>query len=114
MLKRGFTLIEVLVALLVFMIGVGSIFYVFSKFAEFMGNRFVISCVTQAAYYALDTCSSGINPPTSITCGNITVSISTSGCNVPENSCGDISVTASYNDISYTLTGKTCNLGENP
>lgn len=114
MLKKGFTLIEVLVALLVFIIGVGSIFYVFSKFSDLMRNRFVITCVTEAAYYALDACAAGAAPPGSLTCGNITVDISVSGCEPSPGACRNVSVTASYNTISFSLTTKKCDLGASP
>jgi len=110
-LKRGFTLIEVLVALLVFIVGVGSIFYVFSRFSDLMKNRFEITCVTQAAYYALDACEAGASPPADFVCGNITVNVSASGCEPSTGACRDISVTASYNSISFSLSSKKCDPG---
>jgi len=110
-LKKGFTLIEVLVALLVFIVGVGSIFYVFSMFSDLMKNRFEVTCVIQAAYYALDACASGTNPPANFECGNITIDISASGCELAPGTCRDISVTASYNSINFTLSSKKCDLG---
>jgi len=108
---KGFTLIEILIAMLVFIIGVGSVFFVFTRFAEFLQNRFEVSCVVHSAYSAFDACSAGATPPSSLQCGNITVNVSATGCSLPQNSCGDISVSASYGSLSFSLSGKACKLG---
>lgn len=110
MLKKGFSLIEVLVAMLVFIITIAGGYYIFTHYINMLKERYLISCVVESAYSAMNLCMKGIQPPTEVTCGNYEISISGS-CNLPQGECGNVSVTANAEGFSLTLNGTGCNLG---
>lgn len=110
MLKRGFNLVEALVTMLIFIITIASGYYIFSHYVNMLRDRYLISCVVESAYSAMNLCMKGITPPTQISCGEYIVEISGT-CNIPTGECNDVSVTASANGFSFSLNGKGCNLG---
>lgn len=109
--KNGFSLMEQLVALMVFLIGVASFYYVFSKFSEFSKNRLITVCLSDTAYDAISICMKGITPPNQVECGNIIVNI-VGNCDIPEGSCGNVNVTTSAEGLSISLEGFGCNIEE--
>lgn len=109
--NKGFTLIEVLVSILILIIGVLAVMTLQSRFTTATADRAVRNALVDAAASALKHCeSTHTDPPTSYTYGGITVSISKSGdCNPGLNACNNVTVTATAQGKSFSLTSKVCN-----
>lgn len=105
--KRGFSLIEQLVALLIIIVGIISIYIFLSKFTEFTRDRLLATCLVDTAYSSMSLCLKGITPPNNLKCGSYNVEV-IANCNIPEDECNDVSVTTRINSFSYTLQGFGC------
>lgn len=93
MLEKGFSLVEVLISMLIFIITVASGYYIFSHYINMLKERYLISCVVESAYSAMNLCMKGIQPPTQVFCGGYQISIN-GNCTLAEGECGNVSVTA--------------------
>lgn len=109
--KRGFTLIEVLVSIVILIIGVLAVMTLQSRFATSTADRAVRNALVDAAASAIQHCESTLStPPTSYTYGGITVNVSVNGsCSPSEETCNDVTVTATAQGKSFALTTKVCN-----
>lgn len=109
--KKGFTLVEVLVSIVILIIGVLAVMTLQSRFATSTADRAIRNALVDAAASALQHCESTLStPPTTYTYGGITVSVSVSGnCNPSEDTCNNVTVTATAQGKSFSLTTKVCN-----
>lgn len=109
--KKGFTLIEVLVSIVILIIGVLALMTLQSRFATATADRAIRNALVDAAASALQHCESTLSsPPASYTYGGITVSVSVSGsCSPSQDTCNNVTVTATAQGKSFSLTTKVCN-----
>jgi len=110
MLRKGFSLVEALVGILILLVGIVSIYYLFSKFSEMDRSRVVHACLVEAVASAIKLCKNGASPPPTFTCGNIEVALSGS-CNVPQDGCAQVSVRGEVEDYTLELVQTACNIG---
>lgn len=109
--NKGFTLVEVLVSILILIIGVLAVMTLQSRFATATADRAVRNALIDAAASAIQHCESTLStPPTSYTYSGITVNVSISGsCSPSEETCNDVTVTATAQGKIFSLTTKVCN-----
>lgn len=109
--KKGFTLVEVMISIVILIIGVLGVMTLQSRFATATADRAVRNALIDAAASALQHCESTLStPPSNYTYGGITVSVSVSGgCNPSEDTCNNVTVTATAQGKSFSLTTKVCN-----
>ena len=108
--QKGFSLVEVLVATLIFFLVLIGASKLISYFGLYTRKQLVLSCLVEAVDSAINSCKVGI-PLTSISCGGININISISGtCTPPPGVCSVVNATATYGKYSYTLSNEICNL----
>lgn len=109
--SKGFTLIEVLVSIVILIVGVLGVMTLMGKFSTSTLDRAFRNAIVDAAASAIDHCeNTHTDPPTSYTYGGITVTISKSGsCNPAANTCNNVTVTATAQGKSFSITSKVCN-----
>ncbi len=109
--NEGFTLIEVLISILILIIGVLSFITLQSRFATTTADRAIRNALVDASASALKYCESTLsNPPSTYSYGGVTVYVSINGnCIISENSCNDLTATATAQGQSFSLTTKVCN-----
>jgi len=117
---KGFTLIEALIAILLFSIVIIGISYLITNSATYIRDRIITECLVNAANCAIETCRGGLDPTDPNVecgiCGNLTVDInidvdceSISFPTTPWSSeCKDVTVTASYGTKQHILRDKIC------
>lgn len=107
----GFTIVEVVIATLILLVGVVALISLQTRFATSTADRAIRNALIDAAASALQHCESTLStPPTSYTYGGITVSVSVSGsCSPSENSCNNVTATATAQGKSFSITTKVCN-----
>lgn len=113
MLKRGVTLVEVLISFAIFIITIGVVYFSLITFSKTLKERYVYTCLTEVAYSVAQNCEAGFNPPPNLRCGKITVNISTNdSCQVEESNCKDVTITTRFKSYQpFHLTVKVCNFG---
>lgn len=109
--NKGFTLIEMMVAILILIIGVLAVVTLQSKFATTTIDRAVRNALIDAAASALKHCESTLsNPPSSYTYGGIIVNVTINGnCSPSINTCNNVTATATAQGKTFSLTTKVCN-----
>ena len=106
---KGFTLIEALIAILITTLIVISIAGLITVFGAKTTNRILLTCLVEGATSGIEACKGG-EVIDQITCGGYTVSLNISGnCQPSPGTCSDITVTASVDENTFSLTDKVCN-----
>lgn len=109
--NSGFTLIEALVAILILIIAILGLVGMQGIFARQSADRIFMNSLIDAASSALSHCqNTNSAPPTSYSYENFVVNIQLLGnCNPTENTCNTVTVTASAQGKSFSLTTLVCN-----
>jgi len=117
---KGFTLIEALIATLLFSIVIIGISYLITNSATYTRDRIITECLVNAANCAIEACRGGLDPTDSQVgcrnCGNLTVDINIDvdceNISFPgtpwSSNCRDVTVTASYGNKQHILRDKIC------
>ncbi len=110
-MKRGFTLTEVLVSVMILAIALLALASLQAWFAKYTSEKFLMLCITNALESAKIQCAIGSPISGNYVCGGYDISIS-GNCSIPQdaNTCATYSVSASYGGRNYSTNIRVCNL----
>ncbi|MCS7149993.1 MAG: prepilin-type N-terminal cleavage/methylation domain-containing protein [Caldimicrobium sp.] len=107
---KGFTIIEVLVAILITAIAIVGYAMLLTSFGIFNRDKALLSCLTQGASSAMEVCRDRRNPLANFSCRGFNINISVRGsCQPATNQCNSVTVTAQHGNKRYDLTDMVCN-----
>lgn len=107
--KKGFTLIEALIAILIAAILTTIIAGGITAFSKSNQDRLLKTCLIEGAQTAISACKAGW-PINQYDCGKYKVAINLSGNCAPQNGCNKIIVKASVQNHFFELTDMVCKL----
>lgn len=123
-IKKGFTIIEVLISFIIIAVVSISLISMQSSFSKSTYSRTVTSALSDVAQSAMSQCQSGIVPQASVDyyipsldssgtsgSGRITISIERTGncTGIAVNTCQDVTIKTFLGARSFTLQGNICN-----
>ena len=117
---KGFTLIEALIAVLLFSIVIIGISYLITNSATYTRDRIITECLVNAANCAIEACRGGLDPTDpNVGCGicgdltvNINIDVDCENISFPGtpwgSNCRDVTVTVSYGGNQHILRDQIC------
>lgn len=108
--NQGFTIIEVLIALVVIAVGLITVAGIQAWFAKYTSDKFIGMCLTQALESARITCQNGVSPPTTFYCNGLLINLAPVDCSFPSpGTCKEVNLRASYELRNALMVIKVCN-----
>ena len=112
-MKRGFTILEAMISLLILSVSVLGLATLQGVFATQNSDRTLLNCLMDSASSALAQCQGGITPG-NFRCGGTAVAIggsvtSPGMCTPQPNTCNSVTASASAMNKTVSVVGRVCN-----